>query len=99
MKKRLVLGLFVLGAGVCRAQSPWLATGIVKDKHTNQPIDHCHVFQIHSAQGISTTVEGEFQIEIKSDTDRLMFSHLSYTPHTIFVSKQKTNYDIFLYQN
>src|SRR5258708_738238 len=98
MKKQLVLGLFVLVAGVCRAQTPWLATGIVKDKHTNQPIDHCHVFQIHSAQAISTTREGEFQIEIKSDTDRLIFSHLSYTTDTILVSKQKTNYEIFLYQ-
>jgi iron complex outermembrane receptor protein len=96
VKKQIALYFLICWAGVGKAQSSWIATGAVKDHQTKQPIDHCHIFLLHSTMGTFTSSEGKFEIEIRMDTVRLVLSHVGYKSDTIVILKHKNDIDFYL---
>lgn len=92
----MVLYFLLCWAGTGEAQSLWIATGTVKENQTKQPIDHCHVFLLHSTRGTYTSSAGRFEIEIVMDTVWLVLSHVGYKSDTIVISKNRNNFDFFL---
>ena len=94
MFKRIILALFGL---ICswnvQAQS-WKITGKVVDDESNAPLPFVNISVVGQAYGVSSDLDGDFELEITEEEVVLEFSYISYENQKIIFQRSQQDYHL-----
>ena len=96
MKQLFMLFLLVMSQQLNAQQL--IITGSVKDAETKEALSLCNILLANSKVGTVTNANGSFSLKLLLGTKntQLIASYLGYTPDTISIEPNKTNYTIYL---
>ena len=91
MKKiSLPLFLFIFFQITLSAQSPIVIKGIIVDAKSNIPLEKVNIFNQTSVTGISSELDGTFQIPIEGFPTVLIFSYIGYENFLLNIEEEPT---------
>lgn len=88
MHKQYLLYLCLLSAFSMNAQ--FTVSGKVTDASTGEPLIGTTILIVDSTTGSLTDADGNYSIEVSSDSEKLQFSYTGYTSQTIEIGAQRT---------
>ena len=78
MRKLFTLIFILIATGMAASAQTRTAGGVVKDFHTNKPLDYIPVYIKHTATGCLTNYDGEFFLQDASGADTLVVEAIGY---------------------